>query len=305
MNTRIALLFTVGSLLAGGVAAEPATKPLDPDQAPIAVVDRFSDRAAHLQLRTRDNHIPGPNQPVDFDTGPFITQGLSPTTGKPVRYYNFDVQTTTPAPVYVLYREGEDKPVAGQLDIIDTLPGEKGYNDFREVWKVTVPRDYVANMVAGAGALRGEGYKMEQTPALRNMPVVPDKSTATARLKGESAALQRAWYQGQVAKFFSFDEAPLSGSSVPLSPIYVTFNVNPDQPNGGPGSGFKAEPNSKQTHNVPSTLPGDAGYSPLWLVAVYDNADWPEVKDLKTALKVKVLAPAAATVNCPIVSVEH
>jgi hypothetical protein len=304
MNTRIALLFTVASLLAGGVAAEPATKPLDPDQAPIAAVDRFSDKAAHLQLRTPDNHIPGPNRPVDFDSGPFITQGLSPTTGKPVRYYNFDVQTTTPAPVYVLYREGEDKPVAGQLNVIDTLPGDKGYNDFRQVWKVTVPKDYPANTIADAATLLSAGYKTEKINTLRNMPVVPDKSTAKARLKGESAELQRAWYQGQVAKFFSFDEAPLSGSNVPLSPIYVTFNVNPDQPNGGPGSGFKAEAGSEQTHNVPATLPGDGGYSPLWLVAVYDNADWPEVKDLKTALKAKVLAPAAATVNCPIVFIE-
>ena len=120
-------------------------------KAPIAAVDRFSDKAAHLQLRTPDNHLPGPNEPVDFDSGPFITQGLSPSTGKPVRYYNFDVQTTMPAPVYVLYREGEDKPVEGQLDIIDTLPGEKGYNDFRQVWKVTVPKDYVANTVVGCG----------------------------------------------------------------------------------------------------------------------------------------------------------
>src|SRR5262249_36734077 len=206
---------------------------------------RFSDKAAHLQSRTADNHIPGPNQPVDFDSGPFITQGLSPTTGKPVRYYNFDVQTTTPAPVYVLYREGEDKPVAGQLDIIDTLPGDKGYNDFRQVWKVTVPKDYAANTIADAATLLSTGYKTEKINTLRNMPVVPDKSTAKARLKDGSAALQGAWYQGQVAKFFSFDEAPLSGSNVPLSPIYVTFNVNPHQPNGGPGSGFKAEPNSE------------------------------------------------------------
>jgi len=275
MATRIGLFFAVASLLASSVAVQAATTPVDPDKAPIAAVDRFSKEAAHLQLRTPDNHLPGPNQPVDFDSGPFITQGLSPSTGKPVRYYNFDVQTTMPAPVYVLYREGEAKPVEGQLDIIDTLPGEKGYNDFRQVWQVTVPKDYVANTVVDAGALKGAGYKMEQTPTLRNMPVVPDKSTAKARLKGESAELKRAWYQGQVAKFFSFDEAPLSGSGVPLSPIYVTFNVNPDQPNGGPGSGFKAEPGSEQTHNVPATLPGDAGYSPLWLVAVYDNADFP------------------------------
>jgi hypothetical protein len=304
MTTRIGLFFAVASLLASSVAAQAATTPVDPDKAPIAAVDRFSKEAAHLQLRTPENHLPGPNQPVDFDSGPFITQGLSPSTGKPVRYYNFDVQTTMPAPVYVLYREGEAKPVEGQLDIIDTLPGEKGYNDFRQVWKVTVPKDYAANTIVDAGALKDAGYKMEQTPTLRNMPIVPDKSTAKARLKGESAELKRAWYQGQVAKFFSFDEAPLSGSGVPLSPIYVTFNVNPDQPNGGPGSGFKAEPSSEQTHNVPATLPGGAGYSPLWLVAVYDNADFPSVHDLQTALKAKVLAAGVATVNCPIVFVE-
>jgi hypothetical protein len=304
MTIRIGLLFAVASLLASSVAAQAATRPVDPDKAPIAAVDRFSKEAAHLQLRTPENHLPGPNQPVDFDSGPFITQGLSPSTGKPVRYYNFDVQTTMPAPVYVLYREGEARPVGGQLDIIDTLPGEKGYNDFRQVWKVTVPKDYAANTIVDAGALKDAGYKMEQTPTLRNMPIVPDKSTAKARLKGESAELKRAWYQGQVAKFFSFDEAPLSGSGVPLSPIYVTFNVNPDQPNGGPGSGFKAEPSSEQTHNVPATLPGGAGYSPLWLVAVYDNADFPSVHDLQTALKAKVLAAGVATVNCPIVFIQ-
>jgi hypothetical protein len=183
-------------------------------------------------------------------------------------------------------------------------PARTGYNDFRQVWKVAVPKDYAANTIADVATLLSAGYKTEKTNTLRNMPVVPDKSTAKARLKGESTELQRAWYQGQVAKFISFEEASLSGGNVPLSPIYVTFNVNPDQPNGGPGSGFKAEAGSEQTHNVPATPPGDAAYSPLWLVAVYDNANWREVKDLKTALKAKVLAPAAATVNCPIVFIE-
>jgi hypothetical protein len=290
----------------GPRTVQTALKPIDPDQAPVAAVDRFSEKAAHLQVRTADNKIPGPNEPVDFDTGPFITQGLSPTTGKPVRYYNFDVQGTASAPVYVLYREGEDKPVDGQLDIIDTLPGEKGYNDFRQMWRVTVPKDYAANSITDAGTLRDTGYPMQQTDTLRNMPVVPDKSKASMRLNGESAGLLRAWYQGKVAKFFSFGEAPLTaaGGNVPLSPIYVTFNVNPDQPNGGPGSGFHTEPSSPQTHNVPFTLPGDAGYSPLWLVSVYDNANFPSVRDRATALKAKVLGPGVATVNCPIVFIE-
>ena len=83
----------------------------------------------------------------------------------------------------------------------------------------------------------------------------------------------------------------------------MTFNVNPGQPNGGPDSGFRTEHSSPQTHNVPATLPGDTGYSPLWLVAVNDNADWPSVHDLDTARKAKLLAAGAATVNCPIVFV--
>ena len=46
MNIRIALL-VFGSLMAGGGSAAwaDAMKPLDPDQAPIAAVDRFSDKA--------------------------------------------------------------------------------------------------------------------------------------------------------------------------------------------------------------------------------------------------------------------
>src|SRR6187431_3516495 len=195
MNIRIALL-VIGSLMAGGSSAvrADAMKPLDPDQAPIAEVDRFSDKAATIYMRTADDrlpgHLPGPNEPVDFDTGPFITQGLSPRTGKPVRYYNFDIQSTTPAPVYVLYREGEDKPVGGQLDIIDTLPGEKGYNDFRQVWKVWVPKNYVSNTIADASMLQQAGYKMEKTDKLLNMAVVPDKSRARVRFNGGNPQLQ-------------------------------------------------------------------------------------------------------------------
>ena len=83
----------------------------------------------------------------------------------------------------------------------------------------------------------------------------------------------------------------------------MTFNVNPDQANGGPGSGYPLETGSHQTHNVPATLPGDAGYSPLWLVSVYDNANFPSVRDLETVGKAKVLASGVATVNCPIVFV--
>jgi hypothetical protein len=265
--------------------------PKNPDTAPQASIDRFSAKAGKLQVRTATNGLPGPNQPVDFDRGPFITQGFAPN-GAPVRYYNFDVQSTTPAPIYVLFREGEDTPVNGQLNVIDVVPGDGGYNDFWQIVKVTVPQ------------IRKAGYRMETTPMLVNCPVVPRGSTARTRVGGESAELQRGWYRGQVVFYFTFEERVLQvtqSGEVPRSPIYVTFTINPDQPGGGPPSGFVTERGAQQTHNVVQTVPSDAGYSPLWLVNVYDNAEFARVRDLPSALRARVLGAAVANVNCPVV----
>ena len=283
-----------------------ALEPLDPDQAPIAAVDRFSDKAAHLQLRTADNHLPGPNEPVDFDTGPFITQGLSPSTGKPVRYYNFDVQGTTPAPVYVLYREGEDKPVAGQLDIIDTLPGEKGYNDFRQVWKVTVPKDYVANTITDAATLLDAGYKMEQTGTLRNMPVVPDKSIARDALKRRKrrTATRLVSRPGREILQLRRGAVGRGRSQCPaVADLRDLQRQSRRNRTAGPVPVSAPSPTPSRPTTSRSRCPAIRAIRRCGWCAVYDNADFPSVHDRATALKAKVLAPGAATVNCPIVFV--
>jgi hypothetical protein len=311
MIFRTALI--IAALLAlNSQPVKAASQPVDPAKTTIAAVDRFSDSAGTLLRRSADNHLPGPNEPIDFDTPPsglipsdnFNVWGFSPA-GEPALYYHLDVQSTTPAPVYILYREGEDKSVADQLDIIDTLPGEQGYNDFRQVWKVWVPKDYVANTITDASMLQQAGYKMEKTDKLLNMAVVPDKSRARVRWGGGSLELQRAWYHDQVAKFFLFDEAPLSvsGDKVPVSPIYDGFTINPGQPGGE--TEFCTNPNSKQTHNVVATVPGDRDYSPLWLRVVYDSAACASVHNLETALKAKKVPAKVLLINCPVVSMEH
>jgi hypothetical protein len=311
MIVRTALI--IAALLAlNSQPVKAASQPVDPAKAPIAAVDRFSDSAGTLLRRSADNHLPGPNEPIDFDNPPsglipsdnFDVWGFSPA-GEPALYYHLDVQSTTPAPVYILYREGEDKSVADQLDIIDTLPGEQGYNDFRQVWKVWVPKDYVANTITDASMLQQAGYKMEKTDKLLNMAVVPDKSRARVRWGGGSLELQRAWYHDQVAKFFLFDEAPLSvsGDKVPVSPIYDGFTINPGQPGGE--KEFCTDPNTTQTHNVVATMPGDKAYSPLWLRVVYDSAACASVHDLETALQAKKVAANVLLINCPMVSVKH
>lgn len=306
-NRNLCLVPLAVLVLAGsGVAASPEAqmrRAKDPDAAPQASIDRFSEKAGTLQVRTATNGLPGPNQPVDFDRGPFITQGLSPD-GAPVRYYNFDVHSTMPARMYVLFREGEDKPVAGQLNVVDVIPGDEGYSDFWQIVQVTVPRGYEANSVTNLSEIRQEGWRMETTTRLVNGPIVPRGSTAKRRLGGESAELQRGWYRGQVVFYFTFEERALKvtpSGGVPVSPIHVTFNINPDQPGGGPPSGFVTEPGSQQTHNIVQTVPSDEGYSPLWLVNVYDNADFPRVRDLPSSTRAKVLATGVATVNCPII----
>ena len=304
MSIRISLMLTGMLVVSSSCVAQAALQPMDPGHAPVASVDRFSDTAGTLLRRSTDKRLPAPNEPMNFDTAPLDTLGLSPK-GEPVLYYHLDVQSTTPAPVYVLYREGEDAPVQDQLDIIDTLPGEKGYNDFRQVWKVWVPSNYIANTITDASTLLQAGYKSEKTDKLLNMPVVPDKSRARTRLNGANAELQHAWYRGQVAKFFLFDEAPLSvsGDKVPVSPIYDGFTINPGQPGGE--MEFCTDPNSKQTHNVVATVPGDKAYSPLWLRIVYDSAACASVRNLDTAIKAKVVPAKVLRVNCPIVSIEH
>ncbi len=280
---------------------------VNPDTAQVVSIDRFSMEAGNLYIRNEENGLPEPNEPVDFDMEPFITKGLGPG-GELIAYYNFDVQPTVPAPIYVLFHEGEDSPVEGQMNIIDVVPGDTAYNDFWHVHKVTVPMDYVANAVTSWQEIMEAEYAVEATPTVVNCPVVPEGSTAQLRLGGESPELTKGWYKGMVVYYFNFSEKALMVNEmgmVPTSPIFVTFNINPDMEGGGPPSGFVTEPSTGRTHNVTATLPEDEDYSPLWLVSAYDNAAFDMVHDLATAEKADIIASGIAIVNCPVVMIEE
>jgi hypothetical protein len=310
LNTlKFFLLFTAGTILVScdkekDKEQTPSPAGKDPNTAEVASVDRFSAAAGMLQVRSATNGLPGPNQPVDFDKEPFITRGLTPA-GKSVDYYNFDVQPIAPAPIWALFKK-DGTPVQGQLNIINVIPGDAGYNDFWQVHKVTVPDDYVANTITNYTDLAAKGYTIEKTNLIVNCPVVPKGSTATKRFTNEDAGLTRGWYKDKVVFYFNFSEKGLMATgagNVPVSPIYVTFNINPGQTGGGPESGFRAEPGTMpaQTHNVVATVPADAAYSPLWSVNVYDNANFANVSNLSTASSATILATGVATVNCPVV----
>jgi hypothetical protein len=277
----------------------PKPEGKNPDTAAIMPVDRFSADAGTLMVRDASNGLPAADAPINFDQAPFITTGFGPD-GNSVDYYNFDVMPTAAIPIYVPMLDGQ--PVDGQLFIIDKVPGEAGYNDFWTVNEVVVPKDYVANSLASFDDIVASGYKVNATTNIVNCPVVPKGSTASKRFGNADKSLHRGWFKGKIVHYFTFEEKALSGAAVPVSPIYVTFNINPDQPNGGPASGFVTENGTSQTHNVLATLPADAGYSPLWSVNVFDNADFGEVSNLSTAQTANILGMGVALVNCPVVS---
>lgn len=281
------------------VTAGPA---VDPANAPRISVDRFSAEAGTLMVRDGMNGLPAANAPINFDQAPFITKGLGPA-GQVAEYYNFDVMPTAPIPIWVFFTPGANTPVPGQLNIIDKIPGDANYSDFWQVYKVNVPADYVANSVTSAAEVAALGYTVEPQPIIVNCPVVPDGSTATKRLAGESNALVECWYRDKVGVYFSFMEHPLvpSAGAVATSPIYVLFNINPDQPNGGPPSGFVVEAGTDQTHNVLATVPGNTAYSPLWRVSAINNTDFASVSDLSSAQSADILAMNVMNVNCPVV----
>lgn len=262
-------------------------------------VDRFTSTFAHLMVRTATNGLPAANAPINFDVAPFITKGFSPT-GDVTAYYNFDVHPTKPDDIYVFFKAGTTTPVAGQNNVIPTVPGDADYNDFWVVNKVTVPDNYVANSLTSETEITASGYAIEKTRMIVNCPVVPFGSVAAKKLGGGANTLSIGWYKGKAVAYFSFEEKALTATTdgmVPVSPIYVLFNDNA----AGPASGFKTEGDNNQTHNVLATTPTSAGYSPLWSVNVVDNADFASVSNLNTAQAAKILAMNVALVNCPTV----
>src|SRR5258708_33186228 len=89
------------------------TVPKDPNTTAQASIDRFSSAAGHLQVRTASNGLPEVNAAVNFDQAPFITTGFTPT-GSIVDYYNFHVQSTTPARVQEFFKKALTRPFPQQ-----------------------------------------------------------------------------------------------------------------------------------------------------------------------------------------------
>src|SRR5262245_38052198 len=157
---------------------ENKSGPKDPASAERASIDRFSGNFATLFNRDSMPGLPAANAPINMDVAPFVTMGLGPN-GEMVTYYNFDVLPTTPAHIYVFVMQGTDQVVPNQLNVVDVIPGDAGYNDFWLVTQVMVPSDYVANSITSYQEIISSNYTMVPTDMIVNCPIVPEGSTAS------------------------------------------------------------------------------------------------------------------------------
>jgi len=302
---RVTLTF---ALLAGCASPDKFADPTDPNSAPVAPVDRFGsygtlfnrDMPAFNPALTAGN-LPGPDEPIDMDAM-FLVHALGPT-GEPITYYGLDFAPALPALAYELVDES-GALVADQLPLIETLPGDDGYNDFVHVQRVHVGNDYPANSFTSVSDIEdavAKGIAVEEpTTRIENWALVPKGTTATRNFDGVPTAGYRAWHDGRVAHLLRFDSALAltSGGAVPQSTVIVIFE------NGtSPAEGFATEPDGVQTHNVVETLPGvHPKYSSLWIHRSGDPLGFDGVTDFASAEANAIMVLAGVLVNCPVVA---
>ena len=211
-----------------------------------------------------------------------------------VSYLDYGPQSNVAVPILAFFQAASPStPVAGQRNIIDTIPGQPGYNDFWRVYKVLAPSGYVANSIRSLADAVASGYTIEATNIVVNCPVLNPNAT----IAGSSATPVTGWYRNR--DVFYFDEgtrSPTAGSVVQDAPIYAFFHSD-----GTPISGQR---------NVIDVLPGAAGYSDLWrVVKVVVDATYTanSLKDARSILAARdagqvTLETTDIYVNCPVVS---
>jgi len=170
--------------------------------------------------------------------------------GQAVSYLDYGPQPNVAEPILVFFQAASpDIPVAGQRNVIDTIPGQPGYSDFWRVYKVLVPPGYVANTIRSFEDAVASRYDIEATSLVVNCPVVNSNAT----IQGSSARPVSGWYRNREVFYFDHGmNSPSNGNIVVDAPIWVFFESD-----GTPVAGQK---------NVIDALPGDANYSDLWRV---------------------------------------
>ena len=246
--------------------------------APLLAVDRFSDAAGTLLRRSLDPKLPKADEPFSLDDPRFAVVVAGPG-GVAGRCYNLDVRPAAPNRYYVFYDRIGNYRLA-QFPVIEKAPGDPGYSDLWDIWKVITPDTFrETNWVRDAATVErlladpAAGFTASSTGIYLNAPIVPEGTTAGSKAEGRAGRATRlfAWYQGKRAPFLYFEGSLrlTPDGRVPVSTLKVTGR-NASWPPRAPAQS--------------SAWPKVSGYSPL--ARVVNDAGRPVIK---------------GAVNCPIV----
>jgi hypothetical protein len=212
--------------------------------------------------------------------------------GNDVKYWDFRNNPSISAPILVFFQASNpDTPVAGQMNIIDTIPGTPGYSDFWRVHKVLVPSGYQANSVTSFEGVLEAGYSVQETDFVVNCPVV----NPGTMLQGSSKTLTQGWYRGMQVFYFDFGtNSPVIDWDVSTAPIYAIFF--------GDGTAVTGQ------HNIIDVVPGNPGYSDLCKVVMVTVGNSYTADTFKSAADVMAavnsgqatLTSTNILVNCPV-----
>jgi len=211
-----------------------------------------------------------------------------------VSYLDYGPQSNVAVPILAFFQASSPTtPVAGQRNIIDTIPGQPGYSDFWRVYKVLAPAGYVANSIRSLAEAVASGYTIEATDTIVNCPVVNPGAT----IQGSSSSPVSGWYRNREVFYFDHGTgSPAEGFVVVDAPIYAFFHGN-----GTPVAGQR---------NVIDVLPTQPGYSDLWKVvkvvvgATYVADSLRDARSILAAAEAGQVSLETTTiyVNCPVVS---
>jgi hypothetical protein len=131
--------------------------------------------ASGLQVTTTQMFVNCPVVPegTTLEGGEALVQGWY--KGDEVLYPDFGANPAVALPIWVLITgldaQGDPEFVAGQMNVIDSVPSDEGYSAFWRVNMVTVPAGYQPNSLTSASDVISAGYNIAETDMVVNCPV--------------------------------------------------------------------------------------------------------------------------------------
>jgi hypothetical protein len=172
---------------------------------------------------------------------------------------------------------------AGQRNVIDVVPGDRGYTPLWRVVTATWNDGATRRVLRSANAVRRAAaagdLTLKRTAIVVNCPVLGFGQRQTV-----------GHYRGELIAYLDLGPVKLRAGNK-VAPIWVVTNGASDQ------------------HNVIDVVPGRPGYTPLWRVTMVTWREGVTPRLLKSAADVRQAGAAgdvslkrtATVVNCPVV----